>query len=129
MTYHLFTRLLLATLGAGLLALVYWIASQTLLTNPAPAEDVPEWSSISLAPPSVTVADPDTKPALKDESLLQPVELEATASSPEGLNQGVPGVPSSEPSANAANSLPGQAPATAATPGTPAPSLPSSPAR
>lgn len=71
MTYHLFTRMLLASFVAGLLALVYWVASQTLWTDTEPPDNSPEWSSISLAQPSASEAEADARRTLKDETSLQ----------------------------------------------------------
>jgi len=134
MTYHLFTRMLLASLVAGLLALVYWVASQTLWTDTEPPDNSPEWSSISLAQPSASEAEADARRTLKDETSLQSQEDASAQAALESASAPV-GAPASDAQPAAApSSLPVAASApvasvVAATPSTPAAPTPAAPAR
>lgn len=112
MTYHLFTRMLLASLVAGLLALVYWVAGQTLLAETESPDNSPEWSSISLAQPSASEAEAEAEArrTLKDETSLQSQEDASAQAALESASAPV-GAPASDAQpAAASSSLPAAAP-------------------
>lgn len=110
MTYHLFTRMLLASLVAGLLALVYWVAGQTLLAETESPDNSPEWSSISLAQPSASEAEAEARRTLKDETSLQSQEDASAQAALESASAPV-GAPASDAQPAAASSaLPAAAP-------------------
>lgn len=110
MTYHLFTRMLLASLVAGLLALVYWVAGQTLLAETESPDNSPEWSSISLAQPSASEAEAEARRTLKDETSLQSQEDASVQAALESASAPV-GAPASDAQPAAASSaLPAAAP-------------------